>query len=89
METVDYAAKFRRISELNEEAEQACVHQLKLANPSITEVELKVEVQKWWLDKEEYWPEEFFRPISKERFKRMFGRNATVEEIERMKLRNE
>lgn len=70
METVDYAAKFRRISELNEEAEQDYVQQLKLGNPTITENEIKVEVQKWWLNKEEYWPAEFFRVGNPDRFNR-------------------
>lgn len=77
----------KRIVELNSLAEQDYVAELKAKNPSITEDEIKLEVQKWWLDKPEYWPEEFFRPISRERFKRMFGREATPEEQQRMRLR--
>ncbi|MBK9215843.1 MAG: hypothetical protein IPM59_09630 [Chloracidobacterium sp.] len=70
MEPVDYAAKFRRISELNELAEQEYVNELRRSNPAITEDEINVEVQKWWLDKEEYWPDEFFRVGNPERFNR-------------------
>ena len=75
MEAVDYTAKFRRIMELNELAEQQYVSELKLSNPLITEDEIKTEVQKWWLDKPEYWPEEFFRPASQERWDRILGKS--------------
>jgi|CXWL01.1.fsa_nt_gi hypothetical protein len=68
MEVIDGIAVMRRISELNELAIQEHVDKLKRSNPSITEDEIKVEVQKWWLDKEEYWPEEFFRVGNPERF---------------------
>ena len=67
MEAVDYTAKFRRIIELNELAEQEYIQRLKISNPLITEDEIRVEVRKWWLDKPEYWPLEFFRPASPER----------------------
>ena len=75
MEPVDYGAKFRRIMELNRLAEQEHVNELKRLDPLITEDEIKVEVQKWWLDKPEYWPEEFFRPASQERWDRILGKS--------------
>lgn len=67
MEAADYTAKFTRIIELNELAEQEYIQRLKISNPLITEDEIKTEVRKWWLDKPEYRPEEFFRPASRER----------------------
>ena len=50
--------------ELNRLAEQDYVDELRAKNPSITEDEIKAEVKKWWLDKPEYWPEEFLRGCS-------------------------
>lgn len=70
MEVIDGIAVMRRISELNELVEQEYVNELRRSNPAITEDEIKIEVQKWWLDKEEYWPEEFFRVGNPERFNR-------------------
>ena len=72
---VDFTAKFRRISELIELAEQEYIRELKLLNPSITEDEIKTEIQKWYLDKPEYWPEEFFGPASQERWDRILGKS--------------
>lgn len=71
MDVIDGIAKMKRISELVELAEQDHVRELKRVNPSITEEEIKVEVRKWYLDKPEYWPEEFFRPASPERLQAM------------------
>lgn len=67
MEVIDGIEKMRRIVELNRIAEEEYIQELLRANPSITESEIEVEVQKWYLDKPEYWPEEFFRPASPER----------------------
>ncbi len=63
--------------ELNKLAEQEFVRGLKSSNPLITDAEIVSEVQKWWLGKDEHWPEEFFRPASPERIKRLFNDTET------------
>ena len=57
----------RRVMELTHLAEEDYVQELKRADPSITDDQIKVEVQKWYLVCPEYYPEEFFRPVSPER----------------------
>ena len=71
----DFEPQFRRLSELQRLAEEEYVQELRRSNPSITEREIKVEVQKWYLDCPEYWPEEFFRPASQERWDRILGKS--------------
>ena len=67
MTIIDGVEKMRRIGELTRLAEEEYVQELRRSNPSITEDEIEVEVQKWYLDCPEYYPEEFFRPVSPER----------------------
>ena len=74
MTVIDCTAKFKRIAELTQIAEQDYVQELKSSNPLITEEQIKFEVQKWYLDKPEYWPEEFFLPASPERLNRLRGK---------------
>ena len=75
MAEIDGIAKMRRIVELINLAESEYVQELKRSNPLITEDEIKDEIQKWYLDKPDYWPEEFFRPASQERINRLLGKS--------------
>ena len=75
MAEIDGIAKMRRIVELINLAESEYVQELKRSNPLITEDEIKDEIQKWYLDKPEYWPEEFFRPVSQKRLDDILGKS--------------
>ena len=73
MTVIDGVEKMRRIMELTRHAEEEYVRELRRSNPSITEREIEIEVQKWYLDCPEHYPEEFFRPASPERLQALRG----------------
>ena len=54
-------------------------------NPGITDDELDKAMNAWFLEPRP--PDAPGRPISRDRFKRIFGRDATIEEQARLRLR--